>query len=173
MSPLPSREVLRQRKLLEDAELARRGERRAMEQRGLEESIARYWELLGEFIDRTDELGIAPDTYTRTSKRVNSRVEWVEGFRLRGGSIVTAPPLRYCLRERRFLGGPSTEVFEVDELSIFVAATDTGLAIGLDGPKSPSRGGWPPFERWERAVNILLALEAELEASLLDLMDPD
>src|ERR1700760_4160972 len=128
MSPLPSREILRQRKLLENAELARRAKRMAMEQRGLEESIARYWELLSEFVDRAEELGIAPHTHRRANKRVNSRVEWVEGFWPRGGSIGAAPPLRYCLRERRFLVARSTGVFEVNEVAIFVAATDTGPA---------------------------------------------
>jgi hypothetical protein len=172
MSPLSSREVLRQRKALEHAELERRRERVIMEQHGLAESIARYWELLGEFVDRAEELGIRPEQHESSlNKRVNTRVDWVEGFRLRSGAIVTAPPLRYCIRERRFFTGPNTGVHQVEELSIFVATTDAGLATGLSEPKTASQGGWPPFTRWDRAVNVLLALEAELEASLLELME--
>jgi hypothetical protein len=169
MSPLPTQEVLRQLKARETRELERQHERVLMEQRGLEESIARYWELLGEFVDRAEELGILPETY---ESRRNKRVDWVEGYQLRSGSIVSAPPLRYCLRERRLLAGVSSEVFEVEEISIFVATTDAGLATMLSEPKTASLGGWPAFERWDRAVNILIALEAELEASLLELMDP-
>jgi hypothetical protein len=172
MSPLPSREVLRQRKAKEHAEIERYRQRVLMEQRGLEESIARYWELLGEFLDRAEELGIPPETYeSSVNKRANTRLGWVEGYRLRSGSIVSAPPSRYSLLERRLLSAPSTEVLEVTEISIFVAETDPGLATGLSEPRTASQGGWPPFERWDRAVNILLALEAELEASLLELMD--
>jgi hypothetical protein len=76
------------------------------------------------------------------------------------------------LRERRLLAGPTTEIFQAEEVTIFVATTDAGLSAGLGEPKTASQGSWPPFERWDRAVNILLALEAELEARVLELMDP-
>ena len=45
---------------------------------------------------------------------------------------------------------------------------------GSHGPQRAEdalREGWPPIERWDRAANVLRALEAELEASLLELMD--
>ncbi len=168
MSPLPTREELRQRKAVEHAELVRQLEREAEERQGLEEAIARYWELLGEFVVRAGELGIAPQTHAAGShRRSESRVEWVEGYRLRSGSIVNSPPLRYCLREPRLVGAPRLEAHDVTEVSLFVLADGSGLG----GPETASSGSWPPVRRWDRACNILLALEAELEASLLELMD--
>jgi hypothetical protein len=59
----------------------------------------------------------------------------------------------------------------VDETTLFVLSTDAGLGAGLGDPKSATRGGWPPTQRWDRAANLLIALEAELEATLLELMD--
>jgi hypothetical protein len=174
MSPLPSQEELRQRKAVERAELARRRERDADEQRGLEEAIARYWELLAEFVVRAEELGIEPRQHASSShRRAESRVEWVEGHRLRSGSVVTSPPLRYCLRECRLVTGPKLAVYDVAETSLFVLTTDAGLSAVLGEPKTASHGGWPAVRRWDRACNILLALEAELEATLLELMDPE
>jgi hypothetical protein len=52
-----------------------------------------------------------------------------------------------------------------------VLITDAGLTAGLSEPKTASQGDWPQVHRWDRACNILLALEAELEATLLELMD--
>jgi hypothetical protein len=86
MSPLPSQEELRRRKAVEDAELTRRRERQAEKRQGLADAIARYWELLGEFVVRAGELGIQPRRHAS-----KSRVQWVEGYRLRSGSVVTAP----------------------------------------------------------------------------------
>jgi hypothetical protein len=171
MSPLPSQEEFLRRKAVEDAEIIRQRERVLEEERGLEEALARYWRLLQEFVDRARELGLHPDTHTATSYAgAGPRVEWVEGFRLTGGSIVTAPPLRYSLQERRFLGGHRSDVHELEELSLFVLATDAGLTAYLSEPRTASQGGWPPVTRWDRAANLLLALEAELEASMLELM---
>ena len=170
MSPLPTREELRQRKAVEHAELVRQLDREAEERQGLEDAIARYWELLGEFVGRARELGIDPEAHAAVSqRRSESRVAWVEGYRLRSGSIVTSPPLRYCLRESRLVGPSRLEAHDVTEVSLFVP-TGAGLSAGLDGPETASSGGWPPVQRWDRACNILLALEAELEASLLELM---
>ena len=103
MSPLPSGEQLRQRKMIENAEIERQRARQAAEQRGLEESCARYWELLGDFVGRAGELGVEPRRHEPTTHG-RARIEWVEGFLLRSGSIVTAPPLQYCVRERRLSG---------------------------------------------------------------------
>jgi len=170
MSPLRSGEQLRQLKAIETAELERQRARQAAEQRGLEESCTRYWELLGDFVCRAGELGVEPRRHEPTTHG-RARIEWVEGFLLRSGSIVTAPPLRYCVRERRLVSGHRAYVRPVEELSLFVLSVDAGLATGLSDPKTASAGNWPPFRRWDRAANILLALEAELEATLLDLME--
>jgi hypothetical protein len=170
MSPLPSGEQLRQRKAVEHAELERQRARQAAERRGLEECCARYWELLGDFVGRAAELGVEPRRHEPTTHG-RSRIAWVEGFLLRSGSIVTAPPLQYCVRERRLVSGHRVYVRPVEELSLFVLSVDAGLATGLSEPKTASGGEWPPFRRWDRAANILLALEAELEATLLELMD--
>ena len=170
MSPLPTREQLRQLKAVEHAELERQRARQAAEQRGLEESCARYWELLGDFVGRAGELGVEPRRHAPTTHG-RARIEWVEGFLLRSGSIVTAPPLQYCVRERRLVSGHRAYVRPVEELSLFVLSVDAGLATGLSEPKTASGGSWPPFSRWDRAANILLALEAELKAALLELMD--
>jgi hypothetical protein len=172
MSPLPTQEELRQRKLDEHAELERQRQRELAERRGFEEACARYWELLEEFVVRAVEIGVQPERYGSTSQwRAGTRVAWVEGFRLRSGSIVSVPPLRYCLRERRLVSGPRTEEHEVQDVTLFVLSTDAGLAAGLSGPKTASQGTWPPTQRWDRAANLLLALEAELEATLLELME--
>jgi hypothetical protein len=172
MSPLPSREQLRQRKMIEHAELERRQRRQLEERRGLEESLARYWELLAEFVVRARELGAAPQVHqSGAHRRDHARIDWVEGFRLRGGSIVASKGMRYAVRERRLVAGPRTEVHGIEELSLFVLATDAGLATGLSDPKTESSGNWPPVKRWDRAATLLLALEAELEATLLELMD--
>jgi hypothetical protein len=173
MGPLPSQWELRERKALEYAELQRREQRLVQERRGLEEAIARYWELLGEFAVRAGELGIAPATHKAGQHRgAPSRIEWVEGYQLTGGSIVSTPPLRYCLRERRLIHPAHTEVLEVEAVSLFVLSSDAGLAASLSGPKTALAGEWPPVKRWDRMANILIALEAELEASLLRLMGP-
>jgi hypothetical protein len=58
----------------------------------------------------------------------------------------------------------------IEETSLFVMSTDHGLTAGLSEPKTASQGNWPPTQRWDRAANLLLALEAELEATLLELM---
>ena len=81
-----------------------------------------------------------------------------------------SPPARYCLREPRLVGPSRLQAHDVTEVSLFVS-TGAGLSTGLDGPETASSGSWPPVQRWDRACNILLALEAELEASLLELMD--
>jgi hypothetical protein len=172
MSPLSSQFELRQRKAIEQREAERQRERKITERHGLEEARAHYWELLEEFFTRAQELGLQPRRHQSDSNRgTNTRVEWVEGFRLRNGSIVTAPPLRYSLIERRLVGRSRSEVLEVEETTLFVLSSDAGLSVGLSEPKTASQGGWPAVDRWDRAVNILLALEAELEANLLELMD--
>jgi hypothetical protein len=172
MRPLPSQWELRERKALERAELQRREERLLQERRGLEEAIARYWELLGEFVVRAGELGIRPATHTASPHRGgSSRIDWVEGYQLTSGSIVSTPPLRYCLSERRLIHPARIDVLNVEELSLFVFSTDVGLAASLSGPKTALDDEWPPVKRWDRMASILIALEAELEASLLRLMD--
>jgi len=172
MSPLPSQEELRRRKAVEAAELRRRRESEIRERRGLEEACASYWALLEDFLVRATELGVRPRTHEQGAHtRAPARVQWVEGFRLRGGSIVSAPPLRYCVRERRMLVLPREEVHEIEEITLFVLSTDAGLTPCLSEPKTPSRGAWPPLERWDRAANLLNALKAELEVTLLELMD--
>lgn len=172
MSPLPSQEDLLQRKAAEHAEVARLRQREADEISGLAEACARYWQLLEEFVVRTGQLGIQPRKHEPISlKGSASRIEWVEGYRLRSGSVVAPAPLRYSVKERRRLARPRMRVHEVTETSLLVMSTDAGLAPGLSEPKTRSAGGWPPIERWDRAANVLHALEAELEASLLELMD--
>ena len=172
MSPLSSQDDLLQRKAAEHAEIARRRQREADEVRGLAESCARYWALLEESVVRAGELGVQPRRHQPVSVRGStSRIEWVDGYQLRSGSVVSAPPLQYCAKERRRLSRPKTHTQQVEEISLFVFSIDAGLATGLSEPKTPSVEGWPPIERWDRAANVLLALEAELEASLLELMD--
>ena len=172
MSPLPSRDDLLQRKAIEDAEIGRRREWALEEERGLKAACARYWELLEEFIVRARELGLQPRTHEPEATRGSaSRIDWVEGYRLRSGSVVAAPPLRYCVKERRLVARPRAQILDVDVISLFVVTTDAGLAAGLSEPKTASSEDWPPIQRWDRAASILCALEAELEASLLALMD--
>jgi hypothetical protein len=172
MSLLPSQDDLLRRKAMEHAELARHRQRKDDEERGLEEACARYWELLEEFVVRAGELGLQPARHQSAShKGSTSPIEWVEGHRLRSGSIVAAPPLRYCVRERRHLVRARAQIRELEAISLFVVTTDPGLAAGLSEPKTESSGGWPTVHRWDRAVSLLFALEAELEASLLALMD--
>ena len=172
MSPLSSQDDLLQRKAAEHAQIARLRQREADEIRGLAEACARYWELLEEFVVRAEELGVQPRRHQPVSTRgSSSRIEWVDGYRLRSGSVVASPPLQYCARERRRLSRPKAQTREVEEISLFVFSIDAGLSTGLSEPKTPSGEGWPPIERWDRAANVLLALEAELEATLLELMD--
>jgi hypothetical protein len=172
MSPLPTQEELRQRKLVEHAELDRQRKRELAERRGYEEACARYWELLEEFVVRAVEIGARPERFGSTSNwRASAGIEWVEGFRLRSGWVVSVPPLRYGPRKRRLVAGPRTEEREVQEVTLFVLSTDAGLDAGFSEPKTASQGIWPPTQRWDGAANLLLALEAELEATLLDLMD--
>ena len=171
MSPLPTQDDLLQLKAAENAEVARRRQREADEINGLAEACARYWELLEEFVVRAGQLGVEPQKHEPVPlKGSASRIEWVEGYRLRSGSVIAPPPLRYGMTERRRFAPRRTRLYQVAEISLFVMSTDAGLAPGLSEPKTRSAGGWPPIERWDRAANVLRALEAELEASLLELM---
>jgi hypothetical protein len=171
MSPLPSQDELLRRKEVENAEIRRAHERAENERQGLQAALDRYWALLGEFIERARGLGLEPGTHLPPEHSgSSSRIEWVEGYRLRSGSIVTAPPSRYAVKERRRVARSRTSIFDVEEVSLFVVSTEPGLAQGLSDPKTRSGEGWPPVTRWDRAANLLLAVEAELEASLLELM---
>jgi hypothetical protein len=97
-------------------------------------------------------------------------VQWADGFRLRSGSIVVSPPLGYCIRERRLVLLPREEIHEVAEVTLFVVTTDPGLTATLSGPHAASEKTWPALQRWDRAANVLNALEAELQATLLQTM---
>lgn len=172
MSPLPSQEELRRLKALETAELDRRREWEVRERRGLEEAHASYWGMLEDFVVRAGELGIEPRTHEPPGQTKGAaRLVWVDGFRLRSGSIVSAPSSRYCVRERRLVFLPREEVHEVEEIALFVLSTEPGLTSVLSEPQMASQGAWPPLQRWDRAANVLNALAAELEATLLEFMD--
>ena len=174
MSTLPTREDLLRRKAIERDELDRPNRWAAFEQRELAEARARYWTLLEEFVARAQELGLRPvQRESPLRGHPAERIAWVEGYPLTGGHIVSAPPCRYCSEERRRVLRPETQVREVDELTMFVLSTGdgTGLGAGLVEQHGVSRGSRPAVSRLDQTAALLTALQRELEASLLALMD--
>lgn len=162
---LPTRDDLLSRKQEERAESDRPRERAKYEERELMVARTKYWELIGEFVDRLRELNIPAQRQAPVAGA--GWIVWVEGYSLTGGAIASAPPLRYCTSERRLLARQK-QVQEVDELSLFVVAAGDA---GQTAQQTASKGNWPPVYRLDRTAAALTALERELEASLLALMD--
>ncbi len=174
MSQLPTREDLLRQKEIEKDALARPHLRALAIERDLLASRAQCWELVEEFVERARELAVAPQIWQSASEGgYTPRITWVEGYRLTSGSIASAPPLRYCVAERRRVRRAQHEERAVEELSLFVASSssEAGLAVGLLEHHTKSRGGWPRIERLEHAAGVLTGLRRELETSLLALMD--
>jgi hypothetical protein len=170
---LPTREDLLQRKALEREEIERPRRRALAEERDLALACARYWSLLEEFVTRAREVGVEPcrrDTPAHGGHI--PRLSWVEGYVLTSGDVVAAPPARYCVAERRHVLRPREEVHEVEELTLFSVSIRYESGLGADLEKhTASQGNWPAIDRLDRAAAVLTALERQLEASLLDLMD--
>jgi hypothetical protein len=173
MSQLPTLDDLLRRKATERDETARPHERALSAQRDLAAAHVRYWLLLEEFVARARELGVRSQTWRSPSQRGSiARFAWIEGYPLTGGAVVSAPPLRYCVTERRRVLRPQQQVHEVEELSLFVASADYEATRGGDfEQQTASKAGWPRMDRLDRTAQTLTALERELEASLLGLMD--
>jgi hypothetical protein len=173
MSQLPTLDDLLRRKASERAETARPYERALNAERDLAAANVRYWLLLEEFVARARELGVQPQTWRASHGASSARFAWIEGYPLTGGALVSSPPLRYCVTERRLVFRPQHQVHEVEELSLFVASADHEATRGAGDleQQTASRGGWPRLDRLDRTAQTLTALERELEASLLALMD--
>src|SRR5579859_4322543 len=116
MSQLPTRDDFMQRKQRERDELARPQLQAQAIERELLAARETCWELLAEFIARARELSVKPHTWESPQHGSNApRIAWVEGYPLESGSIVSAPPLRYCLTERRLVRRPLMQVVELEE----------------------------------------------------------
>jgi hypothetical protein len=174
MTQLSTRDELMRRKAIEREELMRPQLQALALERDLVAARAQCWELLGEFVRRAGELGVQPQTWQASSRRGPiPRVAWIEGYPLANGAIVSVPPLRYCIQERRLVGRPQQEVREVDAVSLFALSTGPGSEFAADylEPQSACLGSWPNIDRLEHAANIINALQGTLETSLLALMD--
>ncbi|HEX4519293.1 MAG TPA: hypothetical protein VH063_06890 [Gaiellaceae bacterium] len=174
MGELPTLEELLRRKAIEAEDLDRPRQRAEAAQHDLEAACAQYWGLLQEFVDRTRELSVAPRMWTPPSRDgYTPRIVWVEGYPLANGSVVSAPPLRYCNAERRKVRRPVEEVIELEELTLFLPCAESrpGSTGGAFEVHTASDGSWPRIIRLEHAATILTGLQRRLEASLLALMD--
>jgi len=174
MTPLSTRDELMRRKAIERAELMRPQQQALAIERDLVAARAQCWELLGEFVARAGELGVQPRTWQSSSQRGHiPRVAWIEGYPLTNGAIVSTPPLRYCIQERRLVRRPQQEVREVEAVSLFALSTGPGSEFAADylEPQSASHGSWPNIDRLEHAADIIQALRGTLETSLLALME--
>ncbi len=174
MTQLSTRDELMRRKAIEREELMRPQQRALALERDLEAARAQCWELLGEFATRAEELGVQPRTWQSSSRRGHTpRVAWIEGYPLANGTIVSVPPLRYCIQERRLVRRPQQDVREVEAVSLFALSTGPGSEPAADylEPQSASHGRWPNIDRLEHAADIIHALQGTLETSLLALMD--
>jgi len=173
MDQLPTRDDLLRRKASEQGDLERPRLRALAIERDLAAARAQCWELLDQFTGRVYELGIEFQTWRSSSLDAStSRIIWIEGYPLTNGAIVSLPPLRYCVAERRRVRRPQEEMRELNELSIFVpcAGQELGLAPSFLEPQTASSGGWPHIERLEYAASVLNALRIALEKSLFALM---
>jgi hypothetical protein len=174
MDQLSSRDELLRRKANEQDELERPRLRALAIERDLAAARAQCWELLEQFTGRAHELGVEPQTWRSSPQGAHtSRIVWIEGYTLTNGAMISAPPLRYCVAERRRVRGPQEEVRVVDELSLFVPSTgqELGLAPSFLEPQTASSEGWPHIQRLEDAASILNGLRITLEKSLFALMD--
>ncbi len=174
MSELPALEELLRRKAIEAGDLERRRLRREEADRDLEAARAHYWELLDEFVERARELSVSPRTWTPPAPDgYTPWIVWIEGYPLANGSVLTAPPLRYCSAERRKVRRPRPTVVPVEELTLFVPSEQTrpGTASGGFDLHTVSGGEWPRIQRLEHAATIITGVQRRLEASLLALMD--
>jgi hypothetical protein len=174
MTQLSTRDELVRRKAIEQEDLMRPQQQALALERDLVAARAQCWELLGEFVKRAGELGVQPRTWQSSSRRGHiRRVAWIEGYPLANGAIVSVPPLRYCIQERRLVRGPRQEVRELEAVSLFARSTGPGSESAADylEPQSASRGSWPNIHRLEHAADIIHALQGTLETSLLALMN--
>ncbi len=174
MSGLPTFEELLRRKANEADDLERPRLRREAAQRDLEAACAHYWELLDEFVVRARELSVSPRMWTPPARDgYTPWVVWIEGYPLVNGSVLTAPPLRYCNQERRKVRRPRPSIVPVEELTLFLPSAETkaGGPSGGFELHTASGGEWPRILRLEHAATIITGLERRLEASLLALMD--
>lgn len=172
MSTLPTRDEFERRKTDELDELSRPGLRALQSEHDLADACTEYWQLLADFVVRARDLGVRPIHCEIASHGRPQWITWVEGYPLRGGAVVSAPPLCFATRDRRLVVLPSERVNAVLELSLFVAAIATGAERSppLVTQQTESGGSWPPIHRLDRAAEILRAHERELAASLLELM---
>jgi hypothetical protein len=173
MGELPTLEELLRRKAIEADDLERPRLLAETARREIEAARAHYWELLVEFVDRIRELSVAPRMWTPPSRdSYTPRIVWIEGYPLVNGSVISAPPLRYCSAERRKVRRPQEEVTPVEELTLFVPCAETRPgSAGAFELHTASSVTWPDIARVAHASAILTALQKRLEASLLALMD--
>jgi hypothetical protein len=174
MSQLPTRDDLLRRKSDQRDEIARPHQRAQSAERQIQAARAQYWELLQEFVTRAQELDVRPQICDSESHDGRTpRITWVEGYPLSSGAVVSVPPLRYCLAERRRVLRPVLEECNIDELSLFLVPGGydaLGLPLGPVEQQTATRN-WPRMDRLEETGITLTALRRQLEASLLALMD--
>ena len=175
MSQLPTLDDLIRRKRLERDQIARPYQQALAREREILAARTQYWELLDEFMERVRELGLRPQIcHSQSPDGSTPRITWVEGYQLTSGAVVSAPPLRYCVAERRRVLRPVPEVCEVEELSLFVVVdgyADSRLPTSALEQQTGSGKPWPRLYRLEETGVELTALRRQLEASLLALMD--
>jgi hypothetical protein len=174
VNQLPTRDDLLRRKAIEQDKLERPRLRAQAIERDLAAARTQCWELLEEFVARARELGVEPSTWRSSSNGAHtSRITWIEGYPLSTGAIVSAPPLRYGVAERRHVRRPQQQVREVDALSLFVpsAGQESGFAPSFLEPQTAAQGSWPNIDRLEHAASIVTALRNGLETTLFALMD--
>ena len=123
---------------------------------------------------RARELSVTPRTWTPPEHDGPMPwIVWVEGYPLANGSVLTAPPLRYCNAERRKVRRPRPTIVPVEELTLFLPSAEAtpGASSGSFELHTISGGDWPRIQRLEHAATIITGLQRRLETSLLALMD--
>jgi hypothetical protein len=173
MNSLPTSDDLLERKALERQQSELPRQRAEAIERDILAAREQCWELLAEFVERARELGIAPRVWRAPTGGSTPRITMIEGYPLPSGTVVSAPPMRYGLAERRGVRRPREQLVELEELSVFIlrAASDAARAPELRELHSRTHGSWPGIARLEHAAGVLRALQRELEASLLALID--
>ena len=174
MSSLPTRDDLLRRREHERSADERRRQRTLAIERDLVAARRECWELVTDFVTRAGELGIEPRIWRASGRSPHTaKISWIAGYPLTNGAVVSAPPHRYCISERRTVFRPGKLEREIDEISYFTVPAGCVPEDAADvlEQHTPTNGEWPRIAKLEHASTILDALRKELELSLFALMD--
>ena len=172
MNSLSSSDDLLQRKAQEREQRETPRRRAEVAEHYRVEARRECWDLLEQFVTRVRELGIEPRRWESPSSPITPRVLWIVGYPLTNGAFVTAPPLQYCIAERRKLLRPRHDVRTADELTLFTSPlVDHAEAARLLVLQTADSDAWPYIDRVEHAHPIVHGVRTTLEKSLIALLD--